>query len=674
MTIKTIRILLAAVDPPFAGMLKERLAATGVAPLEVLECPTPGDAPDCLGRSQRMDLVFLDLRQSGMDGLSAVAQVQQHSPSPSLVVLIAPGQEALGTMALDRGAQEYLLANECDLRMLGRTLRHALERRRLQDELRERREFSRLISQNATDLILILDKEGRRVYHSPSYKCILGDPDLVKGSTAFLEVHPEDRGQVQHALREALSTGTGQRLEYRFLLRDGGVRYVESQASVIKDRWGKPSKMVVVSRDTTERRQAEQALRESEQRYKRLLDSTTDYIFSVTVKDGAAAGTMHGPGCEALTGYTPEDFARSPQLWLGMVPPEDRPAVLAQARKLLQGETPAPIEHRLVRKNGQVRWIRNTSVPRRDPEGRLVAYDGLISDITERKEAEEKIRRAYAELAKNDEALRKTLEELNAAHEKLKATQLQLIQAEKFESIGTLAAGVAHEVKNPLQTILMGLAYLGNNLPTDHPNFPIVVRDMRDAVKRADTIVRELLALSASMEVTMKEEDFNAVVDRALFLVNYEVNAAKIHAVSGLAPHLPPVLIDRTRIEQVFLNLFLNAIQAMRQGGTLSVRTRAERWGASPLAAECASDQLQPGQPVVVAEVQDTGVGIPEPNLKRVFDPFFTTKPVGSGTGLGLSVARQIVDLHGGVIDVRNVPEGGVRATIVLRSQEPDVS
>ena len=674
MTVKTIRILLVGVEPQSAGLLKERLAAASSAPLEVLECANVGDVPSHLSRGQRLDVVFLDLGQSDQEDLAVVTQVQGHTPSPSLVVLIAPGQEALGTKALQRGAQDFLLRAECEPRMLERVIRHALERRRLQDELRERREFSRLISQNVTDLVLVLDKDGRRVYHSPSYKSILGDPDLVKGSTAFLEVHPEDRAQVQQAVREALGSGTGQRLEYRFLLKDGGVRYVESQASVIKDRWGKPCKVVVVSRDTTERQQAEQALRESEQRYKRLLASTTDYIFSVTVKNGESAGTTHGAGCEALTGYTPEDFDRSPQLWLGMVPPADRPAVLAQVEQLLKGETPPPIEHRLIRKDGRVRWIRNTSVSRRDPEGRLVAYDGLISDITERKEAEQEIRRAYAELAKNDEALRKTLEELNASHRTLKATQLQLIQAEKFESIGTLAAGVAHEVKNPLQTILMGLAYLSNNLPPDHPHFPTVLQDMRDAVKRADTIVRELLTLSATAHITMKEEDFNAVLDRSLFLVNYEINAARIHAVSSLAPNLPRVLMDRTRIEQVFLNLFLNAIQAMQPGGTLSVRTQAERWGTSPLCAECSPGQLKPGDPVVVAEVRDTGVGIAEENLKRVFDPFFTTKPVGSGTGLGLSVARQIVDLHGGLIDVRNAPEGGVRVTIVLKSQEPNLS
>jgi signal transduction histidine kinase len=120
--------------------------------------------------------------------------------------------------------------------------------------------------------------------------------------------------------------------------------------------------------------------------------------------------------------------------------------------------------------------------------------------------------------------------------------------------------------------------------------------------------------------------------------------------------------------EQVFLNLLLNAIQAMPGGGTLRVRTRTERWtGTQPWGGR-ASGQIPSGEQVVIAEVEDTGVGISPTNLKKVFDPFFTTKPVGSGTGLGLSVAKQIIDLHGGLLGLRNLPKGGVGATIVLQA------
>ena len=674
MSAKHAKVMLVTADAEFAGLLRASLAAVSSQPVDVPGFSRLDEALRYLACNQRVEVVFLDLFLPDSQGMETFSKVRASAPFPSVVILASPGRQEMALTAVQEGAQDYLLREECDARTLARLVRYAQERRRAQDELGERREFSRLISQNVTDLIMILDREGRRVYHSPSYKAILGDLELLKGSTAFLEIHPEDRDRVQQTLRESLATGVGQRLQFRFLLKDGTVRYIESQANVIRERGGKPCKMVVVSRDISDRQQAEQALRESEQRYKRLLGSTTDYIFTVKIEGGRSVATTHGAGCEALTGYKPEDFDKNSQLWLSVVPTDERGAVLEQVRLLVKGEVPPPLEHRLIRQDGRVRWIRNTSVPRKDEHGRLIAYDGLISDITERKQAEEQLKRAYAELAKNDEALRKTLQDLNASHQALKATQLQLIQAEKFESIGTLAAGVAHEVKNPLQTILMGLAYLKNNLPPENETFSMVLSDMRDAVKRADTIVRELLTLSAATHIEMKDEDFNAVLERSLWLVNYQINSARVHVVKELAGDLPLVHIDRSRLEQVFLNLFLNAVQAMPNGGTLKVRTRLETWAGDQPHSERSTGQFKAGETVLAAEVQDTGVGIPAPNLLKVFDPFFTTKPVGSGTGLGLSVAKQIIDLHGGSINVQNAPEGGVRVTVILRTQPATTS
>ena len=117
----------------------------------------------------------------------------------------------------------------------------------------------------------------------------------------------------------------------------------------------------------------EQTTLESEQRYKRLLASVTDYVYAVTVEGGRAISTFHGPGCEAVTGYTSDEFERDQELWYRMIREEDRPAVLEQTERILRGEEPPPLEHRIIHKNGSVRWIRNTTVPQRDAEGRLVA-------------------------------------------------------------------------------------------------------------------------------------------------------------------------------------------------------------------------------------------------------------------------------------------------------------
>jgi PAS domain S-box-containing protein len=414
---------------------------------------------------------------------------------------------------------------------------------------------------------------------------------------------------------------------------------------------------------------AEQATLESEQRYKRLLASVTDYVYSVTVEDGRAVSTFHGPGCEAVTGYTSDEFQHDQQLWYRMIREEDRPAVLEQAERILKGQETPPLEHRIIHKDGSVRWIRNTTVARKDGQGRLVAYDGLVYDITERKQAEERLTRAHAELAANEEALKRTLEELRTANQELKETQLQLIQAARLESVGALAAGVAHEVKNPLQTILMGLDYLVPNCPAGNETIAMVLSDMREAVTRANTIIRGLLQLSAQTDFEMKREDLNASVRRALNLVKAQVIASKVSVVRKLDAHLPPVKMDRVKIEQVFINLLINALQAMSPGGVLTVTTSAGQFGENLKVNETAFRQFSRGEPVVLAEVQDTGTGIAEVNLPKVFDPFFTTKPVGVGTGLGLSVVKKIVDFHGGGVDIRNAAPGGVVVTLVLRAE-----
>jgi PAS domain S-box-containing protein len=408
---------------------------------------------------------------------------------------------------------------------------------------------------------------------------------------------------------------------------------------------------------------------ESEQRYKRLLASVTDYVYAVMVEDGRAVATVHGPSCEAVTGYTSDEFETDQTLWYRMIREEDRPAVLDQAERILRGEEPPPLEHRIIHKNGTERWIRNTTVPRKDTQGRLVAYDGLVYDITERKQAEERLTRAHAELKANEEVLKKTLEELKRANQQLKETQLELIQAARLESVGALAAGVAHEVKNPLQTILMGLDYLVPNCPTDNENIPVVLSDMRDAVTRANAIIRGLLQLSAQTDFEMKAEDLNASARRALRLVNAQVIAAKVSVVRRLDPHLPRVKVDRGKIEQVFINLFINGLQAMSPGGVLTITTRAGRLGENLTLGETVSRPFNRGDRVVITQVQDTGTGITPANLPKVFDPFFTTKPVGVGTGLGLSVVKKIVDLHGGAIDIQNASPVGVVVTLVLKAE-----
>jgi signal transduction histidine kinase len=167
----------------------------------------------------------------------------------------------------------------------------------------------------------------------------------------------------------------------------------------------------------------------------------------------------------------------------------------------------------------------------------------------------------------------------------------------------------------------------------------------------------------------MKAEDLNASTRRALRLVNAQVIASKVTVVRKLDPHLPRVKVDRGKIEQVFINLFINALQAMAPGGVLTITTRAGRLGENIMVSEIACRPFNRGDRVVMVQVQDTGTGITPANLPKVFDPFFTTKPVGVGTGLGLSVVKKIVDLHSGAVDIQNAAQDGVVVTLVLKAE-----
>ena len=302
-----------------------------------------------------------------------------------------------------------------------------------------------------------------------------------------------------------------------------------------------------------------------------------------------------------------------------------------------------------------------------DGEGQRF-FDGVIVDITTRKQAEERYAAGLRGIGAEPGTLIDTVKQLKESHEQLEKTQLQLIQSAKMECIGTLAAGVGHEVKNPLQTILMGLDYVNNSLPQRTENVGLVLGDMRDAVVRADSIIRELLQLSADTAFELTQGDLNGLVERSLRLLNAELVAARTNVVCRLEPGLPPVRMDARKMEQVLLNIFINALQAMTQGGTLRVTTRSGRLGEDLQVNGSLADQFRPGERLVVAEVQDTGPGIDPQHLARIFDPFFTTKPVGKGTGLGLSVVKKIIDLHKGALEVLNAPEGGVVVILVLRA------
>ena len=237
------------------------------------------------------------------------------------------------------------------------------------------------------------------------------------------------------------------------------------------------------------------------------------------------------------------------------------------------------------------------------------------------------------------------------ALEEKERTQQQLIQTEKLAALGSVAAGVAHEVKNPLAIIVQGVEYLKKALKDDALLADVAVRIEKSAI-RADNIVKALLGFARQIAIKTEEADIAPLIDETILLVDHQINRKHIRVEKRYASGLPQVVMDSSQIRQVLINLFMNAIESMSEGGVLGIRTGPAMGDDS--------------QPLVQVVVSDTGEGIPEDRLQKVFDPFFTTKDKLGNTGLGLSISKGIIDRHQGTVVIESETGRGTSVTIGL--------
>jgi len=232
--------------------------------------------------------------------------------------------------------------------------------------------------------------------------------------------------------------------------------------------------------------------------------------------------------------------------------------------------------------------------------------------------------------------------------EALKDTQNQLIQAAKMQTVGSLASGVAHEVKNPLAVILQGVGYLERQVDISDRKISAALSHIKDSVKRADAVVHGLLDFASITRLDKEPTALNAVIEKSLGLIQYQLEQGRIQVIKKLTSDLPEVSIDKNKIEQVLVNLFLNAAQAMPQGGTLTVRTGLADTG-------------------IMLEIEDTGTGISDDVMEKLFEPFFTTRREEGGTGLGIPIVKNIIDLHDGQLAIENNKQKGVTVRLFFK-------
>ena len=264
-------------------------------------------------------------------------------------------------------------------------------------------------------------------------------------------------------------------------------------------------------------------------------------------------------------------------------------------------------------------------------------------------------------------------DELAQTYEQFKEAQTQLIQVEKMNVIGNLASGVAHEVKNPLATIMYGIEFLYTKLELKDPQITFTLDSIKAATHRANDIIKDLLDFASLSRLQMKSEDFTKVIEQGLNLLKHQTDKQRIEIVKNFQPGLPTVRVDANRMEQVLLDLFLNAVYAMPNGGKMTISVSPQRFLSNTInrgIVRASAGRFKEGDFLVVVDIEDTGIGIPEEYLDKVFDPFFTTRRASGGVGLGLSIARTIVKNHGGLVYVENRQEGGVRARLIFRAEK----
>jgi PAS domain S-box-containing protein len=476
--------------------------------------------------------------------------------------------------------------------------------------------------------VYISDKLAE-IFSFPGGAGVLRDQDYFDS----LPLHPEDRERVHHNRNDHLAGRTA-RLDHEFrivLPESGQVRWVRTRAQCFRDAAGQPRRMAGSTVDVTERRRADDALRESEERYMLAMAGSRGGHW---VYDTGTDSLFVSPKLNEMFGLDPKTPAASRGDYFQKIPihPEDQHIQAAMAERMLSGKAErAEFECRILLAQG-TRWMLTRAQRFADPERGIVRVAGVSIDITERKEAE--------------------LERQRLSD--------QLRQAQKLEAIGTLAGGIAHDFNNILSAIL-GYGELAQRASEEGSAQRRHIDASLSAGQRAKSLVERILSFSRSGMGQRVPVHVASVVSEALdgLLPTLPTNIELVRSV--LAPGTG-VVGDPTQVHQVVLNLCANAIQAMRNGGRLEV-TLDECSLTEPLTV--LTSVLAPG-PHLRLQVKDSGSGIPPDLLRRIFDPFFTTKEVGVGTGLGLSLVHGIVTDLGGGIAVQSAVEHGSCFTIYL--------
>ena len=480
------------------------------------------------------------------------------------------------------------------------------EREQVEAALRESEERYRDLFDNANDLLHSVKPDGHFLYVNKKWREVLGySEEEVTNLTLWDIIHSDSLPHCREASRRVMSGEAVSKIKAVFVAKDGRLINVEGTSSC-RFEDGKPVATRDIFRDISERKQAEEAQRESEERYRELANLLPQTICETDVEGNI---TFVNRNAFDIFGYSPEDLGSGLTIWQ-MIIPEDLDRAREDSQRVLGGEDLSGIEYTAKRKDGSTFsvLIYSSSITHEDsPTGLRM----IIVDITERKKMEE-----------------------------------QLMVNDRLASIGELASGIAHELNNPLTSVIgFSDLLMDKDIPDDIKEDLKVIN--REAHRTAG-VIRNLLTFARKHPQEKQPVDINKAIQTVLDLRAYEQRVSNIEVNTHLASDLPEITVDGFQLQQVFLNIIINAEHFMSEAhgkGTLTITT--ERVGDT-----------------IRASFADDGPGIAKENLGHLFEPFFTTKEVGKGTGLGLSISHGVISAHGGRINAES--ELGKGATFVV--------
>ena len=540
------------------------------------------------------DIILADYTLPQFGALEALRLLNEVRSKVPLILVTGSNSEEVAVRCMQEGAEDYILKSS--LKRLPSAVQRTLtkyqaenKRQATEAALRRSEEQYRLITENTRDLICLLDLDGNFIYATPSFELVLGLPvEQLLSSRCSTLIHPDDSRTFKETLDEALFFHESRTAELRFRHGQGNWISFETAASYIFDDHGKPQRALLVSRDTSDRKRAEREIRKL---------AAFPRFNPNPVLEFAADGS--------LTYFN------------------DAAQEMARSLKKNHPQSILPLNTANVVKmclsTGQNRLHLNTNIG-----GRILSWS-FFPVVANR------VVHCYAEDA---------TDRLNL--------EAQLRQVQKMDSVGQLAAGVAHDFNNIL-TIIQGHAGLLKSAPDLDPRLMESARQIAIAAERAANLTRQLLMFSRKQIMQPQLLNLNEVINDLAKILRASVGE-QVELKRHTSDDLPPIHADSGMMEQILVNLAVNARDAMPRGGGLTISTKFE-----PIDAAYASRQPEAREGnFICLTVADTGHGMDNGTLSRIFEPFFTTKEIGKGTGLGLATVYGIVKQHQGWIEVES--------------------